>query len=48
MLDKFKFYFQELLKRHVFSYKGRIDLDHCDIVPISDGKGKLVMSVRLI
>ena len=32
-------YFQELLKRHVFSYKGRIDLDHCDIIPLPDGKG---------
>ncbi|XP_053404254.1 uncharacterized protein LOC123554283 isoform X2 [Mercenaria mercenaria] len=29
---------KELLKRHVFSYKGRIDLDHCDIVDIPDGK----------
>ncbi|XP_060603154.1 uncharacterized protein LOC132756174 isoform X2 [Ruditapes philippinarum] len=29
---------KELLKRHVFSYKGRIDLDHCDIIDIPDGK----------
>jgi len=29
---------KELLKRHVFSYKGRIDLDHCDIVDVPDGK----------
>lgn len=29
---------KELLKRHVFSYKGRIDLDHCDIIDLPDGK----------
>ena len=32
-------YLQELLKRHVFSYKGRIDLDHCDVINVPDGKG---------
>ncbi|XP_052784124.1 uncharacterized protein LOC128219956 isoform X2 [Mya arenaria] len=29
---------KDLLKRHVFSYKGRIDLDHCDITSVEDGK----------
>ncbi|KAL4220351.1 Rho guanine nucleotide exchange factor 4 [Mactra antiquata] len=29
---------KELLKRHVFSYKGRIDLDHCEVIDLPDGK----------
>ncbi|XP_052219346.1 uncharacterized protein LOC127836694 isoform X3 [Dreissena polymorpha] len=29
---------KDLLKRHVFIYKGRIDLDHCDVIDLEDGK----------
>ncbi|XP_055926414.1 spermatogenesis-associated protein 13-like isoform X5 [Argiope bruennichi] len=29
---------KDLLKRHTYAYKGRLNLDHCDIVDIEDGK----------
>ena len=35
------FSLQDLLWRDVMVYKGRIDLDQCDIYPLEDGKGSL-------
>lgn len=29
---------KEFLKRHLFSYKGRIDIDQCEVVDVPDGK----------
>ncbi|KAG8190980.1 hypothetical protein JTE90_010839 [Oedothorax gibbosus] len=29
---------KDLLKRHTYAYKGRLNLDHCDIVDVEDGK----------
>nr|XP_015909481.1 spermatogenesis-associated protein 13 isoform X2 [Parasteatoda tepidariorum] len=29
---------KDLLKRHTYAYKGRLNLDHCDIVDVDDGK----------
>ncbi|GFS54750.1 hypothetical protein TNIN_484321 [Trichonephila inaurata madagascariensis] len=29
---------KDLLKRHTYAYKGRLNLDHCDILDIEDGK----------
>ena len=31
----------------MFSYKGRIDLDHCDIIPVQDGKGTFYIIQKL-
>ncbi|GFR20603.1 hypothetical protein TNCT_535401 [Trichonephila clavata] len=29
---------KDLLKRHTYAYKGRLNLDHCDILDVEDGK----------
>ncbi|GIY11990.1 hypothetical protein CDAR_449371 [Caerostris darwini] len=29
---------KDLLKRHTYAYKGRLNLDHCDILNVEDGK----------